>query len=92
MPTADDVSIASLLIQSYVENAILHGLYSKVDAGELTIRIFERDEVIMFEIIDNGIGREEALRLRQQNFPGHKSMGIKLTEERLRLINENHNV
>jgi hypothetical protein len=46
----------------------------------------------MFEIQDNGIGREEALRLRLQNFPGHKSMGIKLTEERLRLINENHNV
>jgi PAS domain S-box-containing protein len=46
--SADDIEIPSLLIQPYVENAILHGLYSKVDAGELKIRIFERDDIIMF--------------------------------------------
>ena len=42
---------------------------------------------IFFEIEDNGVGREAAMKLRQQNFPTHKSMGVKLTEERLKLIN-----
>jgi LytS/YehU family sensor histidine kinase len=83
----DNIEIPSLLIQPYVENAILHGLYNKNEKGNLSIRIKEEDEAVIFEIEDNGVGREAAMRLRQQNFPSHKSMGVKLTEERLKLIN-----
>jgi PAS domain S-box-containing protein len=85
------VQIPSLLVQPYVENAILHGLYNKKEAGNLIIRVKEMDESILFEIEDNGIGRAAAQKLRQQNFPEHKSMGIRITEERLKLINQqNH--
>jgi LytS/YehU family sensor histidine kinase len=83
----DNIEIPSLLIQPYVENAILHGLYNKNEKGTLSIRIKEEDEVVIFEIEDDGVGREVATKLRQQNFPSHKSMGVKLTEERLKLIN-----
>ncbi len=86
----DGIEIPSLLIQPYVENAILHGLYNKTDPGTLVIRVHEQDEAVIFEIEDNGVGRKEAMKLRQQNFPTHKSMGIKLTEERLKLINQQH--
>lgn len=89
---ADAVEIPSLLVQPYVENAILHGLYNKETSGTLTIRIAEKTDKIIFEIEDNGVGRAAAQKLRQQNFPGHKSIGLKLTEERLKLINEHHNV
>jgi PAS domain S-box-containing protein len=88
----DSVEIPSLLIQPYVENAILHGLYNKLDHGTLTINILNREDAVIFEIQDDGIGREAAIKIRQQNFPVHKSMGIQLTEERLKLINEHHNV
>jgi len=83
----DNIEIPSLLIQPYVENAILHGLYNKNEKGALSIRIKEEDETVVFEIEDDGVGREMAMKLRQQNFPSHKSMGVKLTEERLKLIN-----
>jgi len=83
----DNIEIPSLLIQPYVENAILHGLYNKNEKGTLLIRIKEEDEAVIFEIEDDGVGREVAKKIRQQNFPSHKSMGIKLTEERLKLIN-----
>jgi sensor histidine kinase YesM len=83
----DNIEIPSLLIQPYVENAILHGLYNKNEKGALSIRIREEDEVVIFEIEDDGVGREVAKKIRQQSFPTHKSMGIKLTEERLKLIN-----
>lgn len=86
----DAIEIPSLLIQPYVENAILHGLYKKEEAGTLQIRIREHDGALVFEIEDDGIGREAAIKLKKENFPSHKSMGIKLTEERLRLINEYH--
>ncbi|HEY5918066.1 MAG TPA: PAS domain S-box protein, partial [Chryseolinea sp.] len=75
----DAIEIPSLLIQPYVENAILHGLYKKQEKGTLHIRINEHDGALVFEIEDDGIGREAAIKLRKENFPSHKSMGIKLT-------------
>lgn len=89
---AESIEIPSLLIQPYVENAIIHGLYNKIGSGTLTINVRQKDDAIVFEIEDDGIGREAADKLREQNFPVHKSMGIKITEERLKLINEHHNV
>jgi PAS domain S-box-containing protein len=93
-PTVDveAIEIPSLLIQPYVENAILHGLYNKPGAGTLRIDIYEENETVIFQIEDDGIGREAAMKLRKKNFPTHKSMGINLTEERLQLINQKHNV
>src|SRR5205814_9880647 len=88
----DTIEIPSLLVQPFVENAILHGLYNKQGTGVLTIRIKENDDAIVFEIEDDGIGRAAALKLKLNNPSSHKSMGVKLTEERLKLINENHNV
>jgi sensor histidine kinase YesM len=86
----ESIVMPSLLIQPYVENAILHGLYNKLGHGQLTIRVQEKDGILFFEIEDNGIGREAAKKLRDQNFPTHKSMGINITEERLKLISKNH--
>jgi LytS/YehU family sensor histidine kinase len=86
----ESIVIPSLLVQPYVENAILHGLYNKGENGELLIGVGERDGMIFFEIEDNGIGREAAMKLRKKNFPSHVSMGINITEERLKLINQSH--
>jgi hypothetical protein len=89
---AETMYIPSLLIQPYVENAILHGLYNKSGPGKLKLDIYEKGDSVVFQIEDDGIGRAAATELRERNFPTHKSMGIKLTEERLQLINEKHNV
>jgi hypothetical protein len=88
----EDIEIPSLLIQPYVENAILHGLYNKDEKGILWIRFRNEDNALMVEIEDNGIGRERAMELKRNKLSGgHKSMGIKLTEERLKLINQYKN-
>jgi sensor histidine kinase YesM len=84
----DAIEIPSLLVQPYVENAILHGLYNRKTPGTLTIRLKDGADAVVFEIEDDGVGRAEAMRIRQQNFPSHKSMGIRLTEERLKLITQ----
>lgn len=88
----DTIEIPSLLIQPYVENAILHGLYSKSERGLLTISVRNDGDRVLFCVEDNGIGRKAAQALRAKNFPKHKSMGTILTEERLRLINEQDKV
>lgn len=87
----ENIEIQTLLIQPFVENAILHGLYNSTRKGLLNISI-ESDPGgtrILFTIEDNGIGREAAKELRQKTSPGHRSVGISLTQERLRLINNN---
>jgi PAS domain S-box-containing protein len=93
-PTLDleNIEIPSLLIQPYVENAILHGLYSKQEKGLLKISVQSDGDRVLFSVEDDGIGRAAAQELRAKNFPKHNSMGTELTEERLRLINERDKV
>lgn len=83
-----NTEIPSMLIQPFVENAILHGLYNKVDTGVLRIRVAEEEDMLIVEVEDDGVGRAAAARLKAANAIGHKSMGTTLTEERLRLINK----
>jgi LytS/YehU family sensor histidine kinase len=88
----DTIEIPSLLIQPYVENAILHGLYNKLEPGRLVITVKAHENGVVVVIEDNGIGRRAAAELRAKNFPNHKSIAMALTEERLRLINTNNPV
>jgi sensor histidine kinase YesM len=83
----ENIRIPSLLIQPYVENAILHGLYNKEGAGTLTIRIRSMDDYLVFEIEDDGIGRDAASKISMAKQPNRKSMGTQLTEERLKILN-----
>ncbi|MBA4054557.1 MAG: hypothetical protein C0490_07590, partial [Marivirga sp.] len=88
----DNIEIPSMLIQPYVENAILHGINNKVGRGNLKIGVKEETGCILFEIEDDGIGRQASGELQRQNLNQHKSFGTTLTEERLKLINTRRNV
>jgi PAS domain S-box-containing protein len=83
----DELRIPSLLIQPYVENAILHGLYNKEGNGLLKLVVRDESPYIIFDIEDNGIGRERAKELQSTNPLKKKSMGTTLTEERLAIYN-----
>lgn len=45
-----------LLLQPIIENAFLHGLKPKKEGGVLIINGFRREDKVIFEVIDNGIG------------------------------------
>ncbi|HEY0652842.1 MAG TPA: PAS domain S-box protein [Chryseosolibacter sp.] len=83
----ESIRIPTLLVQPYVENAILHGLYNKEGHGNLFIRIKVAEEYVIFEVEDDGVGREAASKLQGLTKHGKTSMGTKITEDRLRLIN-----
>jgi sensor histidine kinase YesM len=81
-----------LLMQPYVENAILHGLNPKPEKGLLTIRLHSENNFLICTITDNGIGRESAAEIRRtMPYKKHKSLGMKITEDRLRILNEINN-
>lgn len=81
-----------LLMQPYVENAILHGLNPKPVKGKLTIKLHSENNFLICTITDNGIGREKASEIRRtMPVRNHKSLGMKITEDRLKILNEINN-
>lgn len=84
----ENIEVSSMIIQPYVENAILHGLNAKIGKGLLKISVKDEGSSLLFEIEDNGIGRKAASKHSFVNSLTHKSLGTSITEERLRLINK----
>ena len=78
------------MLQPYVENAIWHGLMHKEDGGRIDINVsMQKDESLLeINIIDNGIGRAKSAELRSKTATKHKSYGMKVTSERIALINQ----
>ncbi|MBD0256745.1 MAG: histidine kinase [Cytophagales bacterium] len=85
----DDLELPALLVQPYVENALLHGLLNKSGTGRLTIHFEDAHPYLRCTSEDNGIGRAAAADIKSRKITGHKSVGMLLTQERLELINGN---
>jgi len=79
--------IPSLILQPFVENAIWHGLIYK-EGGIINISIKKLSNQLICIIEDNGVGRTKAELLKQQQSVKHHSMGMKVTEDRLRILNQ----
>ena len=82
--------IPSMLIQPYVENAIVHGLLPKQGRGKITITLQKQEDTILCIIEDNGIGRENAKQFKKHRVQ-HKSMGMSITQDRLDILNAGFN-
>jgi ligand-binding sensor domain-containing protein len=87
----DYYEVPTMLIQPFAENAIIHGLLPKKGSGKLEIRISEEKNFILCTIIDNGIGRKKAHDLKESSIRKmHKSFGMKITQDRLEVLNYLH--
>jgi sensor histidine kinase YesM len=84
----DSLEVPPLIIQPYVENAIWHGLLHKEGQGHLRVLVSRKHPAGLLVLIeDNGVGRAAARELRSKSASPGKSMGMRLTEERLQLLN-----
>ncbi len=79
----ENTEIPPLLIQPYVENAILHGLINKDGKGDLWFSMEKDNGSLICKIEDNGIGRAKAQEIQDKKTSRHKSLGIKVTNERI---------
>ena len=84
--------IPSMILQPFIENAILHGLFPKEDVGGMLRVIFShRPHQVLCTIEDNGIGRAKAAEIKSKKQNYHRSVGLSVTAERLDLLrSENH--
>ena len=82
----NDYKVPALIIQPFVENAILHGLKNREDnSGLLQIEIKKITDKIEYTIKDNGIGREAAGLIAQNK---ESSYGMQMSYDRIKLFNK----
>ncbi len=84
------IKIPALLLQPYVENAIWHGLMHKEAKGELKIEVKMGQDEVLCTIEDNGIGRKKSTEIHSKTARPHKSMGLQINGERLKVLHELH--
>lgn len=77
------VKVPSLLLQPFLENAIWHGLSSLKGEKRILLSVKVQNDFVVLSIEDNGIGRENSKKIKDQKVLKKDSFGIQLTQERL---------
>ena len=85
------LKVPPLIIQPYAENAIWHGLMHKKERGHLEIQLYRSENVLYCKIIDDGIGRQKAAELKNKSKSENKSMGMRITANRIARLQKNQN-
>ena len=73
-----DVLVPSLVLQPLVENAIMHGIASRIGGGRIGIRAVRQNGTLQLSITDNGPG------FRSVPYSFREGIGLSNTRERLR--------
>jgi two-component system LytT family sensor kinase len=76
-----DSRVPSLILQPLVENAIRHGLSSKLGECRLVITGRREDEHVLLSVEDNGVGMSNA-----GTIPNGSGIGLRNVRERLRTL------
>ena len=81
----EEVSLPPLLVQPFVENAIIHGLQGRQNGGHVEVVFSINQESLEVQVIDNGQGFSK--KEKENDETGlHKSVGMMLTQKRLDLL------
>lgn len=64
---ADAIEIPTMLLQPYIENAVVHGLLNKESNGHLELTLTRNNNKLISTIEDNGIGRKAAAIIKNKN-------------------------
>jgi len=79
-------------MQPYIENAIWHGFASKEGYKKISLSIYDEEDNIRCEILDNGIGIDQSKYGKKIKDNKRKPFGLKVSEDRIKLLYENQNV
>jgi len=84
------ITIPNMMLQPYIENAIWHGLSHKKGERNLKIRITKKQDNIICEVEDNGVGRKMATELKSLYRKEHRSRGMELLSKRFSLLSKEY--
>lgn len=83
----NDISIPSMLLQPYIENAIKHGIGHLKTKGLIKLVVTSQVDFITIAIIDNGVGRVISALKKQSSGSDHVSHGTAITTHRIEAYN-----
>ena len=81
------IYIPPLLLQPFIENALLHGFNSKEGKKRLIISFSLHHGFLNIEINDNGIGRSASLEKKMNQKFKYKSLSSEIIDERIKISN-----
>lgn len=83
----DDIQIPPMLIQPFIENALVHGLMHKEGQKKLSIS-FELNKHLICLIEDNGIGRHRSREIKERQRGRHESFSVKAISKRFEILSK----
>ena len=81
-----NMGLPPLLIQPFVENAILHGMVPKEGKGKISVTFDVQNQQLVCTITDDGIGLSESKLLKENSVTAHQSMALEITKKRLKIM------
>ncbi len=84
----ESLTIPPMLAQPFIENSIEHGMKHKKETGHIDIRFLLAGDLVIFEVEDDGIGREKASEIKSKQTLNHQSMATSITRDRLKVLNK----
>ncbi len=84
----DDVALPPLLIQPFIENAIIHGVVPKNQNGNISIAFSVTNVSLICTIVDDGVGINQSIKNKENLVLAHKSMALGIIKKRLEMIAE----
>ena len=78
-----DEQVPKLVLHTFAENAIKHGIMPNENGGKLKISVIKVEDYLKISIEDNGIGREKAAGKSSST-----GKGLKLTREFYDILNQ----
>lgn len=82
----EELSVPSMLLQPFVENAVIHGLAPKKGKGYINITFEKSGNMLRCIIEDDGIGRHAASQINKNI--EHNSKAIVLIQNRLQILSQ----
>jgi len=80
-----NTEIPAMLLQPFAENAVKHGVAPLQQGGTIQVQVDKQGNDLVLSITDNGKGFDKNTIQNNTN-----SLGLKLSEERIMLLNELH--
>ena len=87
----EQLKIPNMILQPYIENAIWHGLSHKPPGNRcIDIKVDKDSMGVIYQIIDNGVGRNRSQELKSVYRKEHRSKGMELLTKRFKLLSEEY--
>ena len=87
---SEELQLPSLVLQPFVENAIVHGLFQKKGEKILNIDFKLDNNLLICNIADNGIGRDAAKKIKKRQSRSYKSYALNALDKRLNILREKY--